>query len=232
MTLPNQSNDEKQQQNRAQAMRSDRKALWMLLAVVVLTAAVFLWSSGRYQQGDSAATATAVDAQGYLHVLGVTLGKTTLKQAEKILKSKSDVALYIYPQGHAKAGLKLEAFFPAIADHTKVVLLLDVNKATLKAIETRATIPHLYPDQVARMNLAVDDVSHARDATVSALTLIPNLVVSLATLKARFGEPDRVHKLPTGEKQYIYDAIGLKAVLHDDSPPMLHFTTPVALTIE
>jgi len=205
---------------------NDRIALWMLLAVVLLTAAVFFWSSGRYQQADGNMAATAVDAQGYLHVLGVTLGKTNLQQAEKILKSKSDVALYIYPQGHAKAGLKLEAFFPAIADHTKVVLLLDVDAAALKSIESRATIPHLYPDQVARMNLAVDDVTRARDATVSALTLIPNLVISLDTLKARFGEPDRVQKLPTGENQYIYDGIGLKAVLHDDGPPMLHFSMP------
>jgi len=82
---------------------------------------------------------------------------------------------------------------------------------------------------VARMNLAVDDVTRARDATVSALTLIPNLVISLDTLKARFGEPDRVKKLPTGENQYIYDGIGLKAVLHDDGPPMLHFAMPVTL---
>jgi len=201
----------------------DRIALWVILAVVLLTAAVFVWSSGRYQQGDGAVAATHVDAQGYLHVLGVTLGQTTLKQAETILKSKSDVALYIYPQGHAKAGLKLEAFFPAIADHTKVVLLLDVGDAQLKAIEARATVPHLYPDQVARMNLAAEDSARTHAATVTALTLIPNLIVSAFTLKARFGEPDRVKNLSKGVDEYSYDGIGLKAELHKNEPPRLHF---------
>jgi len=159
-------------------------------------------------------------------VLGVTLGKTTLKQAERILKSKSDVALYIYPQEHPKAGMKLEAFFPAIADHTKVVLLLDLDDKALKEIEARATIPHLYPDKVARMNLASDDVSSARSATVRELTLIPNLTISAETLKARFGEPDRMQSLDKDRDEYIYDAIGLNAVISKGEPPVLHFTNP------
>jgi len=204
---------------------NDRMALWMLLVVVVVTAGVFFWTSSSYQQGD-ATERTHVDGQGHLHVLGVTLGKTTLKQAERILKSKSDVALYIYPQEHPKAGLKLEAFFPAIADHTKVVLLLDLDDKALKEIEARATIPHLYPDKVARMNLAADDVSRARSATVRELTLIPNLTISLETLKARFGEPDRVQSLDKDRDEYIYDAIGLNAVISKGGTPVLHFTNP------
>jgi len=199
--------------------------MWMLLLVVAVTAAVFFWTSSSYQQGD-VTERTHVDSQGHLHVLGVTLGKTTLKQAERILKSKSDVALYIYPQEHPKAGMKLEAFFPAIADHTKVVLLLDLDDKALKEIEARATIPHLYPDKVARMNLASDDVSSARSATVRELTLIPNLTISAETLKARFGEPDRMQSLDKDRDEYIYDAIGLNAVISKGEPPVLHFTNP------
>jgi len=204
---------------------NDRIALWMLVVVVIVTAAVFFWTSSRYQQ-DNSTERTHVDSQGHLHVLGVTLGKTTLRQAERILKSKSDVALYIYPQEHLKAGMKLEAFFPAIADHTKVVLLLDLDDKALKEIEARATIPHLYPDKVARMNLAADDVSRARSATVRELTLIPNLTISAETLKARFGEPDRMLSLDKDRDEYIYDAIGLNAVISKDEPPVLHFTNP------
>ncbi len=204
----------------------DRMALWMLLGVVMLTAAVFLWTSSNYQQGGSSVDHTYVDAGGHLHVLGITLGKTSLDQAELILQSKSDVALYIYPQEHPKAGMKLEAFFPAIADHTKVVLLLDLDDKVLKEIEARATIPHLYPDKVARMNLAADDVALAHNTTVRELTLIPNLTISAATLKARFGKPDRVSPLDKDRDEYIYDSIGLNAVISKDEPPVLHFINP------
>jgi len=204
---------------------NDRLALWMLLLVIVVTGTVFLWTSSNYQQSDTMER-THVDGQGHLHVLGVTLGETTLKQAERILKSKSDVALYIYPQEHPKAGLKLEAFFPAIADHTKVILLMNLSDNQLKKIETRATIPHLYENKVARMNLATDDIAFAHSASVRELTLIPNLMILPETLKARFGEPDRVQKLDKDRDQYIYDTIGLTAVLSKKEPPVLHFSNP------
>ena len=207
----------------------DRMALWMILAVVVLTAMVFLWTRADFKQGTNKAPDTYVDAAGQLHVLGVTLGKTSLNGAEKILQSKSDVALYIYPQGHPKAGLKLEAFFPAIADHTKVILLLDMDMAELKAIEQRATIPHLYPNKVARMNLAADDVSRVHRATVRELTLIPNLTVSAAILKSRFGVPDRMETPAQGVERYVYNTIGLTAELSESEPPRLHFVNPASL---
>lgn len=205
--------------------KSDRMAMWMLLLVFVSTGLIFLWSSSNYQQSNAAMN-TYVDDAGHLNVLGVTLGESSLNQAEKILMSKSDVALYIYPQGHVKEGLRLEAFFPSIADHTKVMLLLDLNDDELQDIESRATIPHLYPNKIARMNLDAKDVIRVHHATVRELTLIPNLTISFETLKARFGDPDRVKTLDQERAQYEYDGIGLKALLSDEGPPQLHFTTP------
>jgi len=210
---------------RSKSRSGDRIALWMLLVVATVTGAVFLWTSSNYQQS-SGAVSTHVDDQGHLHVLGVTLGVSSLTQTEDILQSKSDVALFIYPEGQAKAGLKLEAFFPAIADHTKVVVRLDLDDEHLQALATRGTVPRLYPNQVARMNLAADDVISVHDAIVSELTLIPNLKVSAENLKARFGEPDRIVSMGEGRDQYEYDAIGLKAMISKEEPPELHFSNP------
>jgi len=206
--------------------KHDRMGLWMILLVVVITATLFFWTSSQHKQESSSTYKTSINAQGQLKVLGITLGNTSLKEAELALQSKSDVALYIYPEEDSKAGMKLEAFFPAIADHTKVVLLLSASPDELKGIESRATIPHLYPDKVARMNLAADDVTRLRTATVQELTLIPNLTLTPELLAARFGEPDHINQLPGKGNEYIYWAIGLKAVLADGEPPMLHFANP------
>jgi len=202
----------------------DRIGLWMIVAVIALTAVVFFGTRGHYQH-DNAPLATHIDAQGRLHVLGVTLGETTLKQAELILQSKSDVALYLYPEQHEKAGRKLEAFFPAIADHTKVILLLDMDRQSLDQLESRATIPHLYPNQVARMNLAASDRSALGQLVVRELTLIPNLTLSDKNIKARFGEPDVLKSLESYHL-YSYKQLGLKVRLNKDEPPTLHFFNP------
>jgi len=199
----------------------DRIGLWMILVVIVLTAALFFWTRSYYQH-EGTSLATHVDAQGHLHVLGVTLGETTLKQAELILQSKSDVALYIYPKNHEKEGRKLEAFFPAIADHTKVILLLDMGEKALDQLESRATIPHLYPNKVARMNLAANDRSSLNQVIVRELTLIPNLTLSAENIKARFGEPDELKNME-GYDLYTYDKLGLEVQLNNDESPRLHF---------
>ncbi len=194
----------------------------MLLLVGILTAALFFWTRAHYQHQNPLLD-THIDQQGRLHVLGITLGATTLQQAETLLQSKSDVALYIYPQEHPKAGLKLEAFFPAIADHSKVILALDVGKKALLAIESRATTPHLYPNRVARMNLAAEDWTTVQRATVQELTLIPSLRISAKELEARFGQADRDRPLDGNRHQYSFDTIGLEAILDKDALPTLHF---------
>jgi len=205
----------------------DRIGLLMVVAVVLVTGVVFLWTRAEYLHNNTSVD-TVVDTRGHLHVLGITLGTTTLKQAEIILKSKSDVALYIYPKEDPKAGLKLEAFFPSIADHTKVVLLLNVPQQTLHAIESRATLPHLYPNAVARMNLAAIDTESVKEATVSELTLIPSLKLTPGALKARFGLPDDLRHLNEQQDQYSYDSIGLQATLSKEGQSILHFSNPVS----
>ncbi len=208
-------------------MNYDRIGLVALLVVVVLTTGVFLWTSTHYQQG-SATPDTHVDSTGHLHVLGLTLGATTLKQAESILQSKAEVALYLYPEGHAKQGLKMEAFFPSIADHTRVILLLDVDQAKLFAIESRASTPQQSQNGVVRMALAARDLSDIYDTMVESLTLIPSLDVSAENLKARFGEPDSVQHLDEEQVLYRYDRVGLSAMLGKDVLPMLTFSNPAA----
>lgn len=205
----------------------DRIGLWMVVVVIVLTAAVFFWTRSYYQH-ENTPLATHVDAQGQLHILGITLGETTLKEAELILQSKSDVALYLYPEKHERAGRKLEAFFPAIADHTKVILLLGMSREALNKLESRATIPHLYPNSVARMNLAADDRRAMDQVTVRELTLIPNLTLSAENIKARFGVPDELKAMESYDL-YVYNNIALKVRLNKNEPPTLHFFNPITI---
>ncbi|MDX8408302.1 MAG: hypothetical protein R8L58_07955 [Mariprofundaceae bacterium] len=205
----------------------DRLAIKLLLLVAVLTGAVFLWTSQSFKSADKGHD-TWVDAHGRLHVLGLILGETTLRQAETILRSRSDIALYIYPAGHAKAGMTLEAFFPSIADHTRVILVLDATDVQLKDIETRASRPHLYPNKVARMNISVRDTKLAQSLPIRELTLIPSADVSEKAIEARFGMDHETTTTADGYKRLEYPAIGLQATLAKDDVTRLHFVNPKA----
>ena len=205
--------------------RSDRFGLKLFLAVLIATAAVFAWTSSHYQRHKPAKD-TWVDERGKLHVLGIILGESSLRDAEIALQSRSDIALYIYPVEHPKAGMKLEAFFPAIADHTRVILLLDAAPELLNQIQARATMPHIYPNTVARSNLAPPDQQLVQNLKVKELTLLPSTTITPQTLTARFGTPVTVTHPTAEESLYTFPDIGLEATLSAGEPSQLHFTNP------
>ncbi len=204
---------------------ADKVGIKLLLLTVLVTVAVFAWTSSQYKT-DNTHRDTWVDSTGNLHVLGITLQETTLRQAESLLQSRSDTALYIYPREHPSAGMTLEAFFPAIADHSKVILLLDTDTDLLHDIETRATRPHLYPNKVARMNLSPQDHKLAQQLTVRELTLIPSVSLNRKNIEARFGKANREETLPDGGLKLLFADLQLEAVLAEDKVTRLHFSNP------
>jgi len=211
-----------------QAAHSGDK-LWISILVLTLlvTAGLFMWTSSHYQSDGK--QGSMIDERGHVHVLGVTLGETTLRQAENMLQSRSDIALYIYPEGHPAAGMTLEAFFPSIADHSKIILLLDADIPLLHAIEERASVPHLYPNAVARMNLSPADTQLAQQLVVKELTLIPSVEVDLKSIRARFGQPEQEVSPEEGSLRLKYPAAGLTVTLSKDDATRLHFANPNSL---
>ena len=207
------------------AKSGDRFGLALLLAVVLATAAVFIWSSSHYRQPGKQKD-TWMDAQGKLHVLGITLGSSDLRQAELALQSRSEVALYLYPAEHPKAGMKLEAYFPSIADHTQVILLLEVAPEMLRQMEGRASVPQQFQNRVARLSLAPEDSQLALKMTVRELTLIPSAAITAENLSARFGTPSQILHPAPATTLYRFPAVGLEATLSPDEPAQLHFSNP------
>jgi len=158
--------------------------------------------------------------------LGIELGRTTLRDAEIALKSRSDTAIYIYPENHPQSGMTLEAYFPSIADHSKVILELEASPQLLEQMQQRSTIPHLYPNKVARMNLHSQDLQSAQQLKVVKATLIPSIRISYEMLSKRFGVAAKNSSSDDGTIHYYYPALGLHAIIPKDDPARLQFSNP------
>ena len=203
----------------------DRIAVSIIAAVVVATALIFAWTSSNYRS-DSTARDTWTDDKGRVHVLGIELGYSTLRSAEVALKSRSDIALYIYPDTHKDAGIRLEAYFPAITDHSKVILVLGASAGLIEKIQQKTTVPNLYPNDVARMNLHPEDMVAVQQLIVNELTLIPSVDITAAMLAARFGPASNSTTDADGSTHYVFPGIGLEATLRNDDAGLLHFSNP------
>lgn len=200
------------------------------MGVVLLTigfftpVVIFSWAEHRVRLPYSQPlTETWTDTLGHPHVLGITLGSTRLREAEIILRSRSDVALF--HRRDKPSDLVLEASFPSLPDHSRVVLGLATDTETLHGLSRRASVPRLYPNDTVRLNLATADLAAAQSYTVVSLRLYPSADVSEAVLRSRFGEPSSAQFINERSTQYIYPALHLVARLNDSDLDELSFGT-------
>jgi len=200
-----------------------------LVFVLLITLYTF-YSTKMDIEHHAAKSSTFIDESNRLHVLGLILPGTTLREAEIKLKSRADTALYLYPGKQGERGtVKLEAFFPSIADHSKVILGLEADPQLLDSMQKRAMPPRLYPDGVARMNLGTEDVLAVLNLPVASLTLVPSLDIDEKMLEARFGKPKAITQEDKGIMRYWYPNIFLTAFIDPDGKDRLNFSRPEAL---
>jgi hypothetical protein len=198
-----------------------------MVAVIIITAGVFLWTRSEIRvHNTTAAQDTFVDEQGRLHVFHIVLGSTKLRTAETLLKSRSDTALYLYPQKQGDPRLALEAFFPSLADHSKVILGLQADHTLLTQMRSRATLPRIYPDGIARMNLDNRDLPRVQHLIVDYLVLVPSIKVKPGMLAAHFGDPAATTTDAEGNKHYRFPRLGLDVTIRPQGKDELRFEQP------
>ena len=105
-------------------------------------------------------------------------------------------------------------------------VLVSMPGFSAKEVEQRATRPHLYPNAVARSDLAPEDNLLAYRLLVTELTLIPSTALNTEALNARFGTPSKVEHPEEKKTLLYYPASGLVATLVEGEPAELHFSNP------
>ncbi|OIQ00976.1 MAG: hypothetical protein AUK35_00880 [Zetaproteobacteria bacterium CG2_30_46_52] len=201
-----------------------------LIIILIVASATFYFTSQSFKVGNSSQNSTRIDEAGHLHVMGLILGESTVRDAELAFRSRADAAIFMYPienaTGEEKFRLELEAYFPSIADHSKVMLTLDVDNATMEAIRKRATSPRMYPNGVARLNLGDDDVIAVQQFKIKKLVLMPSVALDLKILEGQFGKAVLEKQVNTDTAIYAFPKIGLKATINNDEKDKLVFTNP------
>lgn len=202
-----------------------------LVFIVVLASATFYFTSTSYQNSTKTVQQrTWVDEAGHLHVLGLTLGQSTVRDAELALRSRADAAIFMYPttstETQKRFRLVLEAYFPSIADHSKVLLKLDIDNKKLEGVRQRSTSPRMYPNGVARRNLANEDILLVQTLKINTLTLIPSVKLDADVLHAQFGQPKSTQQLDENTMVYNFPELGLIATLKQNDKDKLVFSSP------
>jgi len=200
-----------------------------LVFIVVMASATFYITSTSYQSHTTKPQQhTWFDDSGKLHVMGVILGESTVRDAELAFRSRSDAAIFMYPTASEDENMRfnivLEAYFPSIADHSKVLLKLAISDEALEEMRQRSTSPRMYPNGVARRNLATEDILSIQNMVIRELTLVPSVQVDLISLQAQFGQVNETTSSNQGVAYYTFPKSGLTASINPEGKGQLVFS--------
>ncbi|ALP52997.1 hypothetical protein Tel_07415 [Candidatus Tenderia electrophaga] len=200
-----------------------------LLTAVLIGLAIFtLWPGGEADQSSSSMRVwnAHLDAQGRLHVLGVVLGQSTLKQAEAALHSQSERALFVQVERPAGAQETLEAFFPTSPDRAKIVIELDAAPELIDRIKAQAHRPMAFPSGNIKMQIAPEHRGAVDASIVKSLTYIPPISLAPALIERQFGQPGERRRDADGNLHLLYPRLGLDVVVPPQDKPLLQFVPP------
>jgi hypothetical protein len=163
---------------------------------------------------------------GSIKVFQVHIGVTTLGEFIQRYKEQPELTLFV-PRDSASV---VEAYFDSVLMgglKAKVVLSLNIDKATLDAMYERGIRISTLGSGTRKVNLSSDDIASLDSKTISGITYIPSTNVDSALVKKRFGEPAQIiTDSGNGAVHWLYPDKGLDIALSDKDKEVFQYVHP------
>lgn len=204
----------------------DKKIILGVIALIVgAIGALLLVPSKPTDTPDSLPWNISHPTPGTSRVFGITLGKTSLGETEKIFKEQTEVSLFKTTEGK----MLVEAFFDELNFNglkAKFVLTVALPPEELTGMFNRGLRMNSTPSG-KRITLTPDDLARVRTAPVASVTYLPTVKLEEAIIAKRFGEPaERIRENKSGAIHWLYPQHGLDVVPGGKEKPLLQYLPP------
>ncbi len=211
----------------------DRKIFWGVSALIVLITAFSMFWSGDDPARNSIETLPwhiQHPTPDTTRVFRLTLGQSTVTDAEKVFLEPAKISLFKSPEGK----LVIEGFFQEIK-------LNGLKAGVFVSIAVPATEMQAMFDRGIRMygtgsgkkvTLEPDDEVLVRTLPISSLTYIPSIRLEEDMITKRFGVPaQRVRETKSGAIHWLYPQHGLDITLGGKEKTVLQYLSPGNFTL-
>lgn len=201
----------------------DKKIIiWTFAFGAILIAALLLIPSKPTDTPDTLPWRISHPTPDTSRVFGITLGQSSLDQAEQIFKEKTEVSLFKSTEGK----MLIEAFFDELNLNglkAKFVFNIAVPKEELNGMFNRGLRINNTPSG-KRVTLANDDLMRVRQLPVSGITYLPTSKLEEGVFAKRFGAPaERIREKKSAAVHWLYPQHGLDITLGGDEKPLLQY---------
>lgn len=165
---------------------------------------------------------------GRTQVFGLTLGQSTLQQAEQVFQSDSELSLFEPAPG--KGQRVVEAYFDKVnlgGLSAKVVMVIALTPEQLQAMFERGTRISTLGNGSRKVTLHAEDVTRVRETPIYTITYLPRIRLDTVLLEKRFGKPARiVVEKDANTNHWLYPQLGLDIAVDENNNAVLQYVAP------
>ncbi len=168
---------------------------------------------------------TTIDIDGNSTVFGITIGKSTLKEAQEALQAEAKINLFVSLSDQ----YTVEAYFRSITISglkADLVLSLMVNSSKAKEMYERGVRQKALVTGNKQIDLAPADFTWMENQKIHHITYIPSTNLDEKLISSRFGEPSRRVTEIEGIVHWLYPEKGLDIGLNPDGKEVFQYMNP------
>jgi len=164
--------------------------------------------------------------QGSIRVFGLTLGESTLQDAENLFHGGAKVSLFVSADGRHK----VEAYFDKVilgGHSAQFVLVMALGQEQLATMFQRGARVSNLGDGRKKVTLTGEDLQTVFATPISSLAYLTRTRLDDELLRKRFGEPaQRIREAGNNTTHWLYPDLGLDVALNDEGRAVLQYVSP------
>ena len=163
---------------------------------------------------------------GSIRVFGLTLGESTLQEAEELYRGGAKVSLFVEPDGQQK----VEAYFDKVilgGFGAQLVLVMDLSEEQLAAMFRRGVRVSNLGGGRKRVTLGGQDLQTVFATPVASIAYLTRARLDGELLRKRFGEPaQRIREKQNHTTHWLYPKLGLDVALSAEGRAVFQYVAP------
>lgn len=205
----------------------DRKFIIAISVFAVLALAIgILIPGGDIQQKQALPWLIEHTSDGATRVFGLTLGQTTLQQAEQHLRSAARINVI---DASDKSPV-IEAYFDNITSaglSAQMIMEIDAPDRQIQTMLERGERISALASGARKVSLSDGDLAMVRRLPITSITYLPRIRLQSDLIQKRFGEPvERIVESGSNTEHWLYPDLGLDVALDDQGHAVLQYVVP------
>ena len=163
---------------------------------------------------------------GQTRVFSLTLGHSTLHDAQQVFKEIAELTLFATPNSLPV----IEAFFSEVKIgglKSKMVMSIQLPVDEIQAMFNRGARIATLGSGTRKVTLSADDAAKVRASAIASITYLPSVHLNAALITKRFGEPaEKIADSESDAIHWLYPQKGVDIALSETDKEVIIYVSP------